>query len=239
MDIQAAGINNYYTYQPTFERGSDLLPASSEPGAQNADVSESLSLPDSQKQVDPASRIQEGDSSQNEGQSSVPDTESELTLDEKLLVEQLEKLDLDVRAHEMAHIAAGGEYITSGATFSYKQGPDGINYAVGGEVSIDTSSESGDPEATLQKMRRVRAAALAPADPSSQDLKVASSAASQATKATAQITQLKADEQAELKDATISDYTKQQISDAYAKADGVSSPNSPDQDTQNSFHIAV
>jgi len=105
---------------------------------------------------------------------------------------------------------------------------------VGGEVSIDTSPEPGDPEATLQKMRRVRAAALAPAYPSSQDLKVASNAASQAAKAMAEITRLMANEQANQMETAISDYTRQQISDAYAKTGGM-----PNQDTQNSFHIAV
>lgn len=160
-------------------------------------------------------------------------------MDEKLLIEKLEKVDAEVRAHEMAHIAAGGEYITSGATFSYQQGPDGKKYAVGGEVSIDTASEPGDPEATLQKMRRVRAAALAPAQPSSQDLKVASNAASQAAKAMAEITQLISNEQAGQMETAVSGYTRQHVSDAYTKTGSMSDQNRPNQDTQNSFHIAV
>jgi hypothetical protein len=48
---------------------------------------------------------------------------------------------------------------------------------VGGEVSIDTSSVPGDPEATMQKARDVRRAALAPASPSAQDQMVAAKAA--------------------------------------------------------------
>lgn len=241
MDIQAAGTNSYYTYQSALEQGSDLIPPSSGNNfrAQDTDAGESVPLSDSEDQVNPDSQAQEDESSRNEDQSLVSDTESGLTQDEKQLVEQLEKIDTEVRAHEMAHIAAGGQYITSGATFSYQQGPDGRNYAVGGEVSIDTSPEPGDPEATLQKMRQVRAAALAPAEPSAQDIKVASKAASQAAKAMAEITQLVADEQAGQMEATVSGYTQQQISDAYAKADSMSSTNTPDQDTQNSFHITA
>ena len=110
-----------------------------------------------------------------------------LTEQEIRLVEELKSRDSEVKAHEMAHIAAGGQYITSGARLSYQKGPDGINYAVGGEVSIDTSPIPGDPEATARKMRQVQQAALAPASPSSQDRKVASSAASQAAKALSEL----------------------------------------------------
>ena len=236
MDIQAAGINSYYTYQSALEQGSDLISASPDSGSRTQDtqVSQALPLPDDEEQGDSVSLTQEDKAAQKEGQPSKSDAESMLTPDEKLLVEKLKKVDSEVRAHEMAHIAAGSKYITSGATFSYQEGPDGRNYAVGGEVGIDTSPEPGDPEATLQKMRQVRAAALAPAQPSSQDLKVASNAASQAAKAMAEITQLVADEQANQMEPAVSDYTRQQVSDAYAKTG-----NMPNQDTQNSFHIAI
>jgi len=236
MDIQAAGINSYYTYQSALEQGSDPISAPPDSGSRTQDtqVSQALPLPDDEEQVDSASQTQEDEATQKDAQPSASDAESMLTPDEMLLVEKLKRIDSEVRAHEMAHIAAGSEYITSGATFSYRQGPDGKRYAVGGEVSIDTAPEPGDPKATLQKMRRVRAAALAPAQPSSQDLKVASNAASQAAKAMAEITQLMADEQANQMETAVSDYTRQQVSDAYAKTGDM-----PDQATQNSFHIAV
>ena len=44
--------------------------------------------------------------------------------------------------------AAGTE--GGGASYEYDNGPDGKRYAVGGEVSIDTSTVSGDPQATIQ-----------------------------------------------------------------------------------------
>lgn len=103
------------------------------------------------------------------------------------LIEELKKNDAQVRQHEMAHIAAGGRYITSGANFTYQRGPDGKKYAVGGEVGIDTSPVPGDPEATIKKMRQVKNAALAPADPSSQDLKVAANATSELSKALSEL----------------------------------------------------
>lgn len=94
---------------------------------------------------------------------------------DKQVVDQLQSRDREVRAHEAAHQAAGGGAV-GGASYSYQQGPDGKQYAVGGEVSVDLSSSGGSPEATIAKMARVRAAATAPAEPSGQDLAVAAAA---------------------------------------------------------------
>ncbi|MGY3903569.1 putative metalloprotease CJM1_0395 family protein [Aeromonas lusitana] len=90
-------------------------------------------------------------------------------------VEVLVEWDLEVRKHEQAHQAAGGEHAGS-PTYEYAYGPDGKRYASGGEVAIDIGVIHGDPAATLAKMQQVRAAALAPVEPSSQDLSVARSA---------------------------------------------------------------
>lgn len=88
---------------------------------------------------------------------------------------ELKARDREVRAHEAAHQATGGQY--SGAmSLTYQRGPDGAQYAVGGEVSISMSSVDGNPQATIEKMRTVRAAAMAPAQPSSQDRAVAAQA---------------------------------------------------------------
>lgn len=94
----------------------------------------------------------------------------------KQMLAELKARDTEVRAHEQAHLAAAGQYATSGASYSYQSGPDGKEYAIGGEVGIDTSAVSGDPQATLAKAQQVLAAALAPASPSSQDFSVAQSA---------------------------------------------------------------
>jgi hypothetical protein len=102
------------------------------------------------------------------------------------LVRSLSQRDSEVHAHENAHSAVGGQYAGS-ASYSYQRGPDGVNYAVGGEVSIDVGAIPGNPQATLEKMQLVQRAALAPAEPSSQDRKVAALASQQANQARAEI----------------------------------------------------
>lgn len=89
-------------------------------------------------------------------------------------VEELKDRDSEVRLHEQAHAAVGGQYAAA-PSYEYETGPDGKRYAVGGEVSIDVSTEN-TPTETIRKMQQVKAAALAPAEPSSQDYQVASEA---------------------------------------------------------------
>ena len=97
----------------------------------------------------------------------------ELPEEQQKVVDELKSTDREVRTHEQAHLAAAGGFAKGGPTYSYQRGPDGQQYAVGGEVAIDTSPIPGDPEATIVKARVVRAAANAPAEPSSQDRAVA------------------------------------------------------------------
>jgi hypothetical protein len=99
----------------------------------------------------------------------------ELSEEEMRLVEELAKTDRRVRQHEQAHMAVGGSLVTSGASYEYETGPDGKRYAVGGEVGISLA-KGRTPEETLQRARRIRAAALAPADPSPQDRSIAAAA---------------------------------------------------------------
>ncbi|RLB93197.1 MAG: SprA-related family protein [Deltaproteobacteria bacterium] len=159
-------------------------------------------------------------------------SDNPLTQAELQLIMALEQTDTEVRNHEMAHIAAGGSLITSGASFTYQRGPDGNNYAVAGEVSIDTSEIPGDPKATAQKMRQVRSAAMAPASPSSQDLKVASKAAALAAKASSELTMLQAKQQAETNEAKAFGNMKQ-ASDSYTRVN-----NLPEKDA-STFKLAV
>ncbi len=105
------------------------------------------------------------------------------------LIQELRTREREVRAHEQAHIAAGGRFVQGGASFTYRMGPDGRMYAVGGEVSIDTSPVPGDPQATLEKSRQIRRAALAPSEPSAQDLRAAAKAAQMAAEARAEMRQ--------------------------------------------------
>ncbi|MFC7408541.1 putative metalloprotease CJM1_0395 family protein [Hydrogenophaga atypica] len=96
----------------------------------------------------------------------------QLTEAELKRVAELKATDAKVRAHEMAHMAAGQGVVTSGPSYTYAYGPDGRAYAVGGEVGVDTAPEQS-PQANIDKGRRIQAAALAPAEPSGQDLRVA------------------------------------------------------------------
>ncbi len=111
---------------------------------------------------------------------------SDLSSEEQAQVRELQKEDRKTRAHEQAHLGAAGGLARGGASFSFTKGPDGRLYAVGGEVSIDTSPVPGDPDATIRKADTIRRAALAPSEPSSQDKAVAAQAAKMANEARAE-----------------------------------------------------
>lgn len=117
-----------------------------------------------------------------------------LSDEDQRLVEQLKQRDAEVRAHEQAHMAAGGGHITSGPSYSYQSGPDGKRYAIGGEVGIDTSMKAGDPEGNLEKARAIIRAAMAPAEPSSQDVRVAAAARAMESRAQQELRELQVKE---------------------------------------------
>ncbi len=117
--------------------------------------------------------------------------EENLSSEEKQQVNDLKRRDAEVKAHEQAHMAAGGGVVQGGASYEYQRGPDGRTYAVGGEVQIDMSAEN-TPEATVAKMQQVQRAALAPAQPSGTDRAVAARAAQVEARARAEKTQASA-----------------------------------------------
>ncbi len=125
--------------------------------------------------AEPVKKIGSDDEKSSKNESKKDSSSSQqLTESEQTQVKELEAKDREVRAHEQSHIAASGG-LAGGLSFTYQQGPDGRNYAIGGSVSIDTSA-ANNPDATLEKARRIRSSALAPSDPSSQDSSVAASA---------------------------------------------------------------
>lgn len=125
-------------------------------------------------------------------------------------VSALQDVDRDVKAHEAAHMAAGGSAITGGASYTYETGPDGQRYAVGGEVGVDLSAVPGNPRATIAKMALIQAAALAPSVPSPQDLAVAAAAA-----------RVEAQAQADLEKMAMAGATAQTVSGRYADRTGL------------------
>jgi len=118
----------------------------------------------------------DGSSNQQTNNASESNDESQReTRAEELVISKLQQRDAEVKAHEMAHSSVGG-VATGAPSYSYEIGPDGKKYAVSGEVSVDLSIVDGDPLATIAKMKRVHAAAMAPVNPSIQDSRVAASA---------------------------------------------------------------
>ncbi|MGM0645618.1 MAG: putative metalloprotease CJM1_0395 family protein [Thermodesulfobacteriota bacterium] len=115
----------------------------------------------------------------------------EMSRAERQVLQQLRDRDREVKSHEQAHIAAGGQYVNGGANYSYRLGPDGTMYAVGGEVSIEVSPVPGDPEATIEKAQAIQRAANAPAEPSAQDMAVAAKARAMETEARIELRQQK------------------------------------------------
>lgn len=98
---------------------------------------------------------------------------TELTSDERAQLAELKAVDTKVRAHEAAH--QSGAAAAGGASFTYQKGPDGIMYAVGGEVPVRIQTGS-TPQESISNLQGVIATALAPADPSPQDISIASKA---------------------------------------------------------------
>lgn len=171
-----------------------------------------------------------------EGRSkSLADT-SEVKDDE--LLRELAARDLEVRTHEQAHASVGGE-LAGTASYSFTQGPDGARYAVSGEVSIDVSDVPGDPQATIDKMARVRRAALAPAEPSAQDRQVAAMATQKMTEAQADLANQQRD--ALLADAKSSEDQRERFSIELEEARRQEDANKEgsDSDEDNDVFISV
>jgi len=116
-----------------------------------------------------------------------------LTPEQQQVVAELERTDAEIKRHEQAHASAGGPY-AGAPSYDYTRGPNGRLYAVGGDVQIDAAPIPGNPEATIQKMQIVRRAALAPANPSPQDQRVAAIAQQRITEARREQSELELEE---------------------------------------------
>jgi hypothetical protein len=123
---------------------------------------------------DPQSGSEQEKQSASEQEKDDPQQQKEEQTEQKTIAE-LKARDQEVKVHEQAHAAIGGQY-AGAPSYEYETGPDGQQYATGGEVRIDVSEVPNDPRATIQKMQQVKAAALAPAEPSSADRSVAAQA---------------------------------------------------------------
>ncbi|GAA59709.1 hypothetical protein P20652_1573 [Pseudoalteromonas sp. BSi20652] len=208
-------INTANVYTETARRDNQLREVIPAPASSSASNTETKAQSDAEKAKLPVNndgatydvsgkladekRVQErGDNTQNpEGQESSEEekTEQQASEQEQQVLEQeqqqiteLKARDTEVRIHEQAHASVGGQYAGS-PSYEYQRGPDGTNYAVGGEVQIDVSEIPGDPQATIDKMQTVRAAALAPAEPSGADRSIAADATQKLAAAQAELIQ--------------------------------------------------
>ena len=109
-------------------------------------------------------------------------TVAALSTEDQQMISELRRTDQKVRAHEQAHAAAGGTNVR----YEYETGPDGRSYAVSGTTDIAVRVLASDANGKLAQARKLRAAAMAPADPSAQDLAVTARAVHLETEARAE-----------------------------------------------------
>lgn len=178
--------------------------------------SAALTKPGESKETQKSRAISEG-----------PVGKAELTDEEIEQVRKLEERDAEVRRHEQAHAAAAGPHARGGPKFEFQSGPDGKQYAVGGEVSIDTSPAE-TPEATIAKAQQIRRAANAPAEPSSQDRAVAAKAA-----------QLEQQARQELREAETTDNAVNPLNSAAGQSDDPPSVANGEPQRNNASRTAI
>lgn len=174
------------------------------PQVKPAEPSSSVAEDDASAPQVPSSLSPQNQTSTVQASDAQKRVEAQQELQEQDLIRELSNRDREVRAHEQAHAAVGGQY-AGAPTYQFQRGPDGVNYAVGGEVRIDISP-AATPEETIRKMQVVRAAALAPLEPSPQDRSVAAQAAAQLAQAQAELASSEAEN---VGDTTQGDTTSQ------------------------------
>ncbi|MBC8286125.1 MAG: hypothetical protein H8E42_01490 [Nitrospinae bacterium] len=167
------------------------------------------------------------DEEESATQQTGPKSDLELSEEERRLLTELRSRDAEVRAHERAHLSAAGPYANGAPTFEFQTGPDGRQYAVGGEVSIDSSPVSGDPEATVRKAQTIKRAALAPRDPSAQDRQVAAQAAQLEAQARQEVKAEKVEEKEQTTESTSSSPEENKESTTKSESSNDSSQDNP------------
>jgi hypothetical protein len=184
-------IVNPMTKQATGLEGTDTKQDIFSAVEESSQASANKATPDSKTpEINAAARPSQGQPNQNQlGQDQQSQEQSEQEL---AVIRDLSTRDREVRAHEQAHASVGGQY-AGAASFTYQRGPNGVSYAVSGEVAISAPS-GGDAQSRLQAATQIKRAALAPANPSAQDRQVAAQATQTATQARAEIATQSAEE---------------------------------------------
>ena len=184
-----------------------------------------------QADTSPDDGVKALEDAEKSGQSQEEETkqfgQEELSQEEKHEVTRLQRTDSKVRAHESAHVNAGAGLIRGGPYYDFETGPDGKRYAVGGRVEIDHEPED-DPETTIRKMKRVKNAALAAGEPSTEDRQVAAKAQRHEAEAQVELIQKERENIARLS----ADDTEQSASEA-------ARPYGPPKPVAGAFHATV
>ncbi len=93
--------------------------------------------------------------------------DQKLSKEEQKEVKELERIDSQVRRHELTQKAIAGSYARGSVSFDYVTGPDGKKYAKEGHIKIDTRPIPNNPEATIRKARSIRSVGLTSTNTSS------------------------------------------------------------------------
>ena len=94
-------------------------------------------------------------------------------LSKEQYLKEREENNNHVLNHEREHLAAAGEFAVGGIHLDYNS----QGWATGGHVNIKMPTlDKSNPQKTIRHAEIVQKAALAPSDPSGQDLKVAAQA---------------------------------------------------------------
>lgn len=184
MELSSAGA-----LTPPLLSSPAVTPAGDRAIQHDKTASPGISSTDLESAAKPATDSAAGrkaDGSEKDQGQSANGSATQLSDEQLKVVQELEVRDREVRQHEQAHASVGGQH-TGAPSLEYTRGPDGRMYATGGEVSVDTSAVANDPQATIEKMRTVIAAALAPVEPSTQDRQVAAKAQALLTEALASL----------------------------------------------------
>ncbi|MCL1143152.1 putative metalloprotease CJM1_0395 family protein [Shewanella gaetbuli] len=164
------------------------------PTAQTDNITESVthSIDKQSSQIQNENIAQDSQDDERQTEKETSQQQQKIDAIEQEIISELSARDMEVKQHEQAHKAVGGMFAQS-PTYTYEKGPDGNRYAVEGEVKIDVSVIEGDPLATYNKMQKVYAAAMAPVQPSSADIKVAAEAVQKMNQAKAELAELRKD----------------------------------------------
>ena len=207
IPVNTANVPTEAVAAETAQRPKIPQPPSASEGSRSKNSTEFNEQPKSALPLDSNSEqnqtVEEKDGSQQQqnGQSSNQQQNDEQQEAEELAqIQKLRNRDREVRAHEQAHAAVGGA-LAGAPNYNFTTGPDGKRYAISGDVSIDISKVPNDPEATIRKLEQVQRAALAPTNPSSQDVRVAAQAAASENQARAELNVQRLQEAQEQKEA--------------------------------------